>query len=48
MSKRAWRRGAIRALAWTAGGFWLLLFFGLVDLSVPLFFQARPEFERAT
>jgi hypothetical protein len=44
MSMRAWQRGAIRALAWTVGGFWLFLFFGLVDLSVPLFFQARPEF----
>jgi hypothetical protein len=44
MSKRAWQRGAIRVIAWTAGGFWLLLFFGLTDLSVPVFFQARPEF----
>ena len=44
MSTRAWQRGAIMAVAWTAGGFWLLLFFGLVDLSVPLFFQGRPEF----
>jgi hypothetical protein len=44
MSKRDRRRRAIRAIGWTAGGFWLLLFFGLTDLSVPLFFQARPEF----
>lgn len=44
MSKRAWQRSAIMLVAWTAGAFWLLLFFGLVDLSVPLFFRARPEF----
>jgi hypothetical protein len=44
MSKWAWQDSAISAIAWTAGGFWLLLFFGLTDLSVPLFFQARPEF----
>jgi hypothetical protein len=44
MAKQAWQRGAIMAVGWTAGGFWLLLFFGLTDLSVPLFFQSRPEF----
>jgi hypothetical protein len=44
MSKWAWQDSAISAIAWTAGGFWLLLFFGLTDLSVPLFFQTRPEF----
>ena len=44
MAKRAWQRGAIRVIAWTTGSFWLFLFFGLVDLSVPLLFQARPEF----
>ena len=44
MSNSSWRRPAIRAVAWTAGMFWLVPFFGLVDLSVPLFFQSRPEF----
>ena len=37
------RRG-VRFIGWTAGLFILVLFFGLVDLSVPLFFQSRPDF----
>ncbi|MDT0167780.1 hypothetical protein [Pseudarthrobacter sp. BRE9] len=38
------RREAVRWVSWTAGLFVLVLFFALVDLSVPLFFQSRPEF----
>jgi hypothetical protein len=44
MSKRRWQRGAIQAIGWTFGLFWLSLFFGVTDLSVPLFFHDRPEF----
>lgn|GEM_PF-5428793 len=44
MPQRRWSRIAARWIAWTAGLFWLALFFGLVDLSVPLLFQSRPEF----
>jgi hypothetical protein len=38
------RRDGVRFIGWTAGLFVLSLFFGLVDLSVPLFFQSRPDF----
>jgi hypothetical protein len=38
------RRDGVRFIGWTAGLFVLVLFFGLVDLSVPLFFQSRPDF----
>ncbi|MEW1813035.1 hypothetical protein AB0284_20325 [Pseudarthrobacter phenanthrenivorans] len=38
------RRKAVRWIGWTTGLFVLLLFFALVDLSVPLLFQSRPEF----
>ena len=34
----------IRVFGWTAGAFWLALFFGLTDLSVPLLFGGRPDF----
>lgn len=46
MSNRpwAWQQVVISVIGWTVGGFWLLLFFGLVDLSVPVFFGSRPEF----
>ena len=44
MAERSWRRRTIQAVAWTTGVLWLALFFGLVDLSVPIFFQTRPEF----
>jgi hypothetical protein len=44
VTKGSWQGLAIRVIGWTVGAFWLLLFFGLVDLSVPLFFQNRPEF----
>ncbi|GAA1962879.1 hypothetical protein [Agromyces allii] len=46
MSKRptATQRVAIRLIGWVLGLFSLLLFFGLVDLSVPLFYGSRPEF----
>jgi hypothetical protein len=37
-------RRTVRWISWIAGLFVLLLFFALVDLSVPLFFQSRPEF----
>lgn len=38
------RRRVVRWISWTTGLLVLLLFFGLTDLSVPLFFQSRPEF----
>lgn len=38
------RRDGVRFIGWTAGLFVLVLFFGLFDLSVPLFFQSRPDF----
>jgi hypothetical protein len=38
------RRAAVRWVSWIAGLLVLVLFFALVDLSVPLFFQSRPEF----
>lgn len=38
------RRTGIAWLGWTSGLFVLLLFFALVDLTVPLFLQSRPEF----
>jgi hypothetical protein len=44
VAKPSWQGPTIRVIGWTVGAFWLLLFFGLVDLSVPLFFQSRPEF----
>jgi len=44
MQDDASRLIAIRVIGWVAGGFWLLLFFGLVDLTTPLFLQNRPEF----
>lgn len=42
--EEAERRRTVRWISWIAGLFVLLLFFGLIDLSVPLFFQSRPEF----
>ncbi|MFE5672106.1 hypothetical protein ACFQ58_10935 [Agromyces sp. NPDC056523] len=44
MAKLGWRSNAIRVIGWVTGGFLLVLFFGLVDLTVPLTMQARPEF----
>jgi hypothetical protein len=44
MGGRASNATGIRVAGWGLGGFWLVLFFGLVDLSVPLTMQARPEF----
>ena len=46
MSTRRWagQRIAICVVAWMLAAFWLLPFFGLVDLSVPLFYAERPEF----
>lgn len=44
MSRPAWQHPVIRVFGWTAGAFWLVLFFGLTDLSVPVFFGNRPEF----
>lgn len=44
MNEEEERRRTVRWISWLAGLFVLLLFFALVDLSVPLFFQSRPEF----
>ncbi|MFE6256590.1 hypothetical protein [Agromyces sp. NPDC057865] len=44
MGERAETHIGLRVLGWTMGLFWLALFFGLVDLSVPLVMHDRPEF----